>query len=221
MKYRSTSGVGFGGSVPAVDNTVHVGWYSTINSISQIEGTFLHQDIARKERRSEVLKDATRTYSGMAHNVGVSWAMGKVASPRLAVVARNLQGASFAARKSEEEPLKMPEDLAMGFSLSPRLGNWTTMNWTLDVTRLSHRDVTLREKIRSGLEFEFGPLRGSYSLFALRLGANHAGASFGVSANLGLICIEAASHAEDIGAGNNRVIEQRNTGVIYVNVAEF
>jgi hypothetical protein len=221
MKYRSMSGVGFGGSIPAAENSVHLGWYSTWNSITQIEGTFLHQDIARKDRRSEVLKEATRKYSGMAHNVGISWAMGKVASPRLAIVARNLQGASFAPSNAEDEPLKMREDLAMGFSVSPKVGNYGTMNWTLDVTRLSDRDVTLRKKIRSGIEYEFGPHRGSYSLFALRAGVNHAGASFGASANLGLICIETASHAEDIGAGNNRVIEQRNTGVIYVNVAEF
>ena len=51
--------------------------------------------------------------------------------------------------------------------------------------------------------------------------ASSLGASFGVALNLGLIGLEASSTGVDIGVGNEKMLERRLMGTLYVNVAEF
>ena len=50
---------------------------------------------------------------------------------------------------------------------------------------------------------------GSYATFGLRGGYSYAGGSGGLSLNLGLIGLEAGFYTVDVGAGNQRVPEQR------------
>ena len=42
-----------------------------------------------------------------------------------------------------------------------------------------------------------------------------------MSLNLGLIVVEAAMQSVNIGLGNEKVIEKRLLGTLYINVADF
>ncbi|MEI6399197.1 MAG: hypothetical protein WCO71_10535, partial [Pseudomonadota bacterium] len=59
------------------------------------------------------------------------------------------------------------------------------------------------------------------SILGLRVGGNDAGASYGAHLNVGLMGLEAESHAVDIGIDNERLIERRSSAVISINVASF
>ena len=61
---------------------------------------------------------------------------------------------------------------------------------------------------------------GSDAIFSIRTGVNDVGVSGGVALNLGLIQLELASLAQDIGLDNNRVLERRNVAVVSINVLE-
>lgn len=220
-KYRSMSGIGLGSSIAGPEESFYFGYHANYATVSEVTGEFQYQDIARKESRSQVIADNTQRYSGIAHTAGFIANVGKAASPKVAVVMRNVQGASFEAAKAAVEPLEFQEDLTVAFSVSPKLGRLGTVNWALEAGRLTDADVAMKKKLRTGLEFEYGEYRGSYTLFALRAGYNHAGSSFGLALNLGILAFDVASHAEDLGVGNNRVIERRNTASLSVNVAEF
>ena len=70
------------------------------------------------------------------------------------------------------------------------------------------------------MEYAIGGF-GNYATFTLRAGASAGGGSLGFGAHLGLIGFQIALQSLDIGAGNHKVIEQRRSLNLYVNVAEF
>jgi len=224
LRYRSTSGVAWGTSFSDPSASVFsIGVGGQYSSIEQIEGQFAYLDLVNREARTDAIKEYTYKFSGHGLHAGMLWRFGKDGgAPTLAVVARNTGNTRYTSAKPEKyDDLVIKEDLVVGFSLSPKLGKSGRMNWVLEAGRISDNDVTLRKKFRTGLEFLFGGGPGSYATFGIRGGYNHAGASAGLSANLGILTLEAASQAEDIGLENSRVIERRYVGVFSVNVADF
>ena len=73
--------------------------------------------------------------------------------------------------------------------------------------------------MRTGLEFNFDGF-GTESLLAIQSGYNSAGASGGISVNLGILQLAVASEAVDIGLGNNSVLERRSVATLTVNISE-
>ena len=222
LRYRTTSGVAWGTSFsnPAADS-LSFGIGGQYNSIEQIEGQFAYLDLVNQEERAKAVKDRTYKFSGTAMHAGMLWRFSKDSAPTLAVVARNAGNTRYSAAKPDYDDLVMKEDLTVGFAMSPKIGKATLLNWVLEANRISDTNVTLRKKLKTGLEMLIGSGPGSYATFGLRAGYNHAGGSAGISANLGIITLEAASQAEDIGLENSRVIERRTVGVVSVNVADF
>jgi hypothetical protein len=85
---------------------------------------------------------------------------------------------------------------------------------------LTQKHMAARKKVRGGMELLLGGHNGK-SLFGVRAGGNDAGWSAGLHVNLGLIGVEVESHAIDIGLNNDRIIERRGSGVVYIDLASF
>lgn len=219
MRYASTAGVGAGFSAQDKDGRFSLGYFGYTAKRAETYGTFLYDDVIDAERRKEVIKDNTVNYTGTGHNAGFIWKMGKNASPSLGVAMKNAGDTKFKAQKGGED-LVVKQDLSVGFSVSPQLGKASWANLVLEATDLTEPEVSLVEKYRLGTELLLDGF-GSYATFGLRAGYQYAGPSAGFSLNLGLVGLEASVYSVDVGAGNEKVPEQRGVVAIYVNVADF
>lgn len=223
LRHRSVSGIAWGTSIadPSA-SAFSIGVGGQYASVEQVEGEFAYLDLVNRDARTDAIKDHTYKFSGHALNVGLLWRFSKEAGTTLSVAARNAGNTRYTAAKPEEyDDLVIKEDLAVGFAMAPKLGRSGRLKWIIEATRLSDDEVTLRKKLKTGLEYLLGGGPGSYATFGVRTGYNSAGISAGLSLNLGILTLEAASQAEDIGLSNDRVIERRNVGAVTVNVADF
>lgn len=228
MRHRATSGVAYGWSAQDTEGRFALGYSGYTASRTETFGSFAYDDMIVKETRSELLDAATHKYSATGHNAGLVWRLGKTAAPTLGVYARDLGDTKYNVTKASETAVTPPEDVVVkqnvtaGFSLTPQLGRSSRLTLQLEAARIEDPDVELAKKFRVGLELTaFGAGAGSYALVGLRAGYDAAGVSAGTSLNLGLIVLEAALQSVDIGIGNEKVVERRLLGTIYVNVAEF
>lgn len=219
LNYRTLTGAGAGFSAQDASGAISVGYFGYTAQRSDTVGTFTYDEIVDKEQRTAAFDDVTTKSSAIGHNAGLIWRLGKKARPTLGVALKNVGDTRYVA-KGEGEDVIQQQDLSIGFSLSPDLGRVGRLNFVLEADKLEHDELSFTEKYRVGAELLLGGL-GSYATLALRAGYNDAGATGGLSLNLGLIGLEAASHGVDIGAGNEKVIERRFVGSLFVNVAEF
>ena len=221
--YRSQSGTGAGMSVTDSKETLYLGAFASFNQRSQLKGDFAYNDLVRSEDRKANLSPNMKRYSGVAGNLGMIWKLGNYGRPALALVNKNVGGARYnlSGDKSQTDPeehrIVDPENLTIGFSLSPEVGKNGAFNFIIEGQNLTQKEVALNKKFRTAVELNLGGF-GSEAVFGVRAGYNLAGASFGLNLNLGLVQFEAASHAEDIGTGNLHVAERRNVAVFSVNV---
>ncbi|MCB9228338.1 MAG: hypothetical protein H6618_01865 [Deltaproteobacteria bacterium] len=223
LHYRTQNSTGAGFSVTDTRETFYLGAFAAYNQRNQLKGDFAYDDLVRSEDRKSTLTPALRKYQGVSGNLGMIWKLGKYGRPALSLVNKNVGGARYHLKNdpagvlNDEKTIVDPENLTMGFSLSPYLGRSGAFNFIIEGHHLTDKQVALNKKFRTAAELNFGGF-GSEAVLGLRTGYNLAGASYGLNLNLGLIQFEVASHAEDIGTGNYHVVERRNVGVISVNV---
>ena len=155
----------------------------------------------------------------MGNNVGLTWKLGKKASPTLGVSMKNAGNTKLKAKGDADDQV-LKQDLTVGFSVSPQFckDNWA--NLVLEAQDLTNSDESLVKKYHLGTELLLGGF-GSYATFGLRAGYAYAGPSAGLSLNLGLIGLEAGVYSVDVGDGNTKDVERRGIATLYVNVADF
>src|SRR5690606_38021286 len=86
MRYRSQSGIAYGLSVEDSGGRLSFGYSGYMAQRSDIYGAFLYSDVIDTSARKSILKENTTKSTGRAHNAGMSWKLGKAASPTLHVV---------------------------------------------------------------------------------------------------------------------------------------
>ena len=220
MRYRTFSGAMIGTSIADNQNRFSLGVSQSIGTIQETYGTYKYVDMVDVDQRKEILSQSRKTYAAKGLNAGMTIRIPKSATPSFSIVARNVGNTKNTAKSDGTDPLIYNEDLTAGFSISPPLGKFGRFNLLLESGYLTQKHMAAKKKARGGVEFLFGG-DDSKALFGLRAGGNDAGGSFGASLNLGLIGLEAETHAIDIGINNERLIERRSSGVLYINVASF
>ncbi len=222
IDYRqvSTSGIAYGVSASDAAETIALGYSGFVSSRSELKGAFLYDDMINKTARTQLMKDNTTSSRAIGHNVGVTWRMGKAASPSLGLVLKNAGGTKYRVTKGTAETQTVKQDLTAAFSISPQFRKTGELNLSLAADRLMDSDVSFVKKYHVGTELLLGGI-GSYATLGLRGGLNSAGPSGGISLNIGLIGLDAGVNAIDIGLGNDRATEHRVVGTVYVNVADF
>lgn len=219
LRARSLTGAGFGFSATDPAESFALGYFGYGGQRSEAQGAFLYQDFTDRELAAKSLKEKQTNYTGSSHNAGLRFRLHKRWEPTLAIVGKDIGDSRWAAEAGKED-LVVKQDAVVGFSLSPPVGKTSHLHVVLEAFRLLDPDTSLTKKYRAGFEWSLGGF-GSHATLALRGGVAQSGGSAGLQLNLGLIAIEAATEAVDIGAGNQKVIEQRYLGVFHVNVAEF
>ena len=111
------------------------------------------------------------------------------------------------------------EDLTAGASISPKYKK-VRLNAIVEASHLTQKHIAASKKLRAGLEVLVAGDTSKAPL-GLRVGGTEAGISYGAHVNLGLIGIEAESHATNIGLSGKRVIERRNSLVVFIDVGSF
>ena len=220
MRYRTISGVMLGSSIADHGNRFSLGFSTLMGTIEETAGTFAYTDMVDVEKRKEILKANRKTYESSSSTVGMLFRIPKSITPTLSVVARNVGNSKNLAKDKSQKPLVYDEDLTAGCSISPDVGKIGRFNMIVESGMLTQKHMAGKKKMRGGMELLLGGETGK-SLLGLRLGGNNAGGSAGIHLNIGLLGFEAEVHAVDVGVDNDRLIERRASGIVYINVASF
>lgn len=219
LTYRTLTGAGVGFSAQDPEGVFSLGYFGYSAQRSETSGTFTYDEVTDTQARSDAFDGMTVKSTATGHNAGFIWRMAKKVRPTLGVAVKNIGDTLYVAKGDGEDAVQK-QDLTVGFSLSPEIGRNGIFHFVLAADRIEHDELSFAEKYRVGMELSLGGI-GSYATFAARAGYQDAGASGGLSLNLGLVGLEASTHGVDIGAGNEKVVERRFVGSVYVNVAEF
>jgi hypothetical protein len=219
LRYRTFSGLLVGTSVSDYASRVAWGVSQSIGTIQETYGTFQYVDAVDVNARKEIFSENRRTYKAGSTNIGMTIRPQKKLAPTFAVVARNMGNSKNRSTNDAYDDLIFDEDLTVGASISPKYKK-LRINAALEASHLTQKHIPAIKKFRAGLEVLVGS-DNSKAPFGFRLGGTEAGVSYGTHINLGLIGLEAESHATNIGFGGDRVIERRNSVVLFVDVGSF
>lgn len=217
-KQQVSSGVGGGFSATDPKGRFYIGAYAASLQLTQLDADLSYGQMVDPELRTEALSESRTQYNGTRSHVGMLWRLSEKASPTIGLVARDVGGTTYTATDGSD-PLLQEENMALSFAVSPKLGKWGFFNFSLEADHLGDAERAVEKKLRTGAELTIGGLFGSESGVGLQGGYNRAGGSYGVHANIGLIRLQAASYAEDIGSDNNLVTDRRYVGILSINVA--
>jgi hypothetical protein len=219
--YRIRSGTGYGFSFSEPKGLVSVGIFRNVFTQTDVTGDATYDQLITKSERSSFISDNKKQFTGTDDTVGVLWRMSEKLAPTLGMTLHHFNGTKYTSGTDGVDSYSVPQDLTIGFSMAPKNKGEARVTLCIEADRLLQKEITLEKKIHTGVELTLGRLPGSYAAAALRAGWEYAGPSMGLFLNGGLINLEISSRAEDIGAGNKRVIERRLNGTVFVNVAEF
>ena len=235
--YRSVSGGGFGFSVVDRKERFYMGMFQSSDSRKEFKGNFEYLDVVNVGDRTKTLQESSFQSSKKLTNMWMLWILAKTGRPAVAVVVRDYDSTHILSKdekseivgKSEDElteaeiamkeQLTIRQDVTIGFSVSPRIGKRSSMNFLVEAQNIQNQQIAINKKYRAAWELNLGGF-GSEALFGLRAGVSVAGGSAGMSFNFGLLQFEAAVQSIDLGIGNEIVPEQRFLGVFSVNVLD-
>ncbi len=220
VDYRSQSGPMLGFSIASPKRDFYLGISGGFFKRTETQGNYPLATLIEANDRKTAFSANEKSYSGAPLNVGSIYNINARWRPSFSLVAKNLMGTTYRSTDENVDAYKDREELTLGFGLSPNLGKWGMLNLVWEGTDLTRRDRSATEKMRFGSELTFGNGFGSESIFALRLGYRKAGASFGAGFNLGMLGVQFASYAEDIGIEGSSVIERRSMVNIGINIAD-
>lgn len=218
MQIRRLSGIGGGMSVTDTQERVSIGYFAYTGTRRETSGVFESDQFSERKERNAAIAANSKNYTGLGHNVGANFRLGHLWTPTLAVVLKNAGKTIWKADQGDD--LTVDQDLTVGLGLSPTLAKLGFLNLALEGYRLMDENVSLQKKLRVGSEVNLWGY-GSYAGMSLRTGYSDEGLAAGLTLNLGLFGAEVALHSVDIGRGNEKVIEQRYLGTVFINVAEF
>lgn len=211
--------LGFSFSSPK--RNFYMGFAAAYISRSSVEGDFTTAQLEMPSERKSAFKAASSNYYGTPIHAGMIWHIAQAWRPTLALVAHDLGGTRYKSSSSANSDITEPEDLTIGFSMSPNTGSLGFLNYVLEAAGLKDSDMAINKKLRTSLEWTIGNRFGYNAGFSLRLGYNSAGLSYGAGMNAGIVHLSMSSFAEDVGKANYRVIERRQVANFAINVADF
>ncbi len=221
INYREQSGPVFGMSYATPKRDWYLGLSTSYITRKVVEGSFTLATLNDIESRRQAFRDNQNAYTGAPLHVSTMWNGAYRWRPSVSLVARNVTGTSLKSRQEETASMRINEDVALGFGLSPNLGSFGMLNIVLQANHLTQNSVLTKDKFRFGTELTIGNAFGAESGLSVRTGYSAAGLSFGLGFNLGMIGLQAANFAEDIGAGNSRVVERRSVINLGLNIADY
>ncbi len=219
LKYRTESGIGMGSSVSDNKKRLFLGYYFQQLSRSETSGEVNYFDILDKSSRNSTLKALSNNYSANVQHLGLIWRMAKTGLPTLGIAVRNMGSPNLEDNATGKSTVnKVREDLGVGFSYTLEFDRDSALLMNVQMDQLTNNEISLNEKARAGIEWTYGG-RGKDAPFALRVGGNSGGASFGIALNLGLIYLDGSSYVQDVGLGNKSEFERRYAASFGIDIA--
>jgi hypothetical protein len=210
-----------GFSFASPNRNFYLGFAAAYLSRGTVEGEFTTSQLEMPSERKAAFNAASRNYYGTAIHAGIIWHITQAWRPTLAIVAHDLGGTRYNSTSSANPDITEPEDLTVGFSLSPNTGSIGYLNYVIEAAELKDSNMALNKKLRTSLEWTIGNRFGYNAGISFRLGYNSAGVSYGAGMNAGIVHVSMSSFAEDVGKANYRVIERRQVANFAINVADF
>jgi len=221
LNYREQSGPVAGMSFASPKRNFYLGITGSYINRSVIEGSFPLATLNDIESRRKAFRENKKSYLGAPVHVSALWNGISRWRPSVSLVARNITNTVMKSRDEGTRSLKVREDLALGLGLSPNLGKGAMLNLVLQANQLTHITKPTKDKLRIGAELTIGNAFGAEAGMSFRTGYSAAGLSGGIGFNFGMFGLQAASFAEDIGAGDRHVVERRSVINLGINIADY
>lgn len=221
-KYLSRTGPGLGFSFTTKEERLYFGVFSSYLYHTEFYRTFEYEEVSNLTDRQNYIFEHSESHPLLSSNAGMLWVLGKNARPSLALVAKGINAKdekTIFTSNSDLSNASSIKDLTLGFSISPAIANTVFLNLVTEAHHLTSDNLEMHKKLRVGFEANSNP-SAKRSLLSLRGGYNSSGASYGARLNFGLIEFEGASYVQDIGLGNEHVLERRYIAVLSVNAAD-
>ncbi len=216
LRERSSSGVLTGFSYHSEKRGLSIGLSGDFFTASEVNGTFAYNTLANSTDRADAFKLVKANYNGNRLHSGLQWGSEKGPRPGIGIAIRDMGSKTFKS-STTDDTLFYPEDLAVAFKLSPRLGSWGHFNYLLEGSQLGQNNTSIPNKLHTGVEVLFGH-QDSLAHLGLRTGYSSVGMSGGVFINAGLLSIEGSTRSVNIGTGNQTILERRYQAVAAVNL---
>ena len=218
-KYKQTLGMGGGMSWMNTRETFALGLYSAKVFVRYLDNALPYEILSNPAARKEYLNQNIGTYNGTYNHFGL-YAKLPISTPtKFSLVARTPGSSKLQSTDPTKPDLKIREDWVSGLSVSPKLSTGI-LSLSFDISRLTEHHEALKSKVAGSVEFSLGGI-GNDASFAFRLGANRAGISGGIALNFGLLNLDLASQATDIGDENDRFLERRTTVMMSLNLRDL
>lgn len=218
---REDSGPSLGFSFVSPRRDISMGFSMSYIERTEILGNYSFSELNTPGERKSALKENKAKYQATPIHAGLIWQINKDLRPTLSLAIRHAGGTRYRTKDEDRDNIKTDEDLTLGFGVSPNISSWGYLSAVFEAGRLTQSESNLSKKLRLGLEWTLGNRFGWEAGLSLRAGYNVAGASYGLGFNAGIISLNLASFAEDVGIANEQVIERRNVADFSINVAAF
>lgn len=221
FRQREESGPGIGFSGKDSKGRLFIGIFVASIHRKESSGTFSYEDLETSQKRNKSLLPNSKEWSGMDSNIGLTWVAQKKYNLAFSLVANNPGTSKYKPSSEGYKEIYKPDNVGLGFGASPRLGSFGQLNYVLQFNHLTQNKVSVADKIATGLELQFGFTKRAKKDFAIRLGYNKVGLSYGVKMGLGLLSFEYTDSRSNIGSSNQVIEENRKIGIITINVADY
>ncbi len=220
IHFSETSGMAFGTGFGGKSSRLRLGASTSALTIKSTKGRFLYSELASSELRPKVTKGASVNYVAAPIHLGAKLLLNQRLNSHAALAIRDFNGTRYESSKKELQPhFKVKQNVTLGFGIAPKLGRYFNTSLTLQGEKLESRTLAGKKRISLGASLSLLGV-GEDALLSLQTGVKDAGFSFGTTFNFGLIAFQYANHADDIGVGNRRVVERRQSAVLLINLAE-
>ncbi|MBC7532575.1 MAG: hypothetical protein H7318_13450 [Oligoflexus sp.] len=221
VESRMMSGPFLGFSAVAPKQDFYLGVSAAYLKTSTMDADFDQAAWASEATRKAVFDTGKMSYEGMPINIGTHYRFQNLLRPSISAVINDMGGTRYSPSDKSKDTQIQEERLTLGLGISPQIKSAGTLHVTVEATNLAQHAVPSRDKIRASTEFTFGDRYGADSGGSLRLGYTSAGVSYGAGVNMGILAIQMASFAEDIGAKTDRVIQRKSVINIGINIADY
>ncbi len=219
LGYRSTTGLGIGGSYRDVKDRFQIGIFGASLTRVETRGRLSFDDISSDlKSRADAVKQISETYAGQPVNIGATFRLAKKPNAALAIVLRDAGNTKYVASNADAPSVTENQRLSLGVSANPMLGRWGSAQFEAAIDELSIDDFHPLAKFKLGSTLTFGT-RTDFRT-DLRVGYQQAGFAYGLGVYLGLISCNFAVHKEEVGTGDDRMLETRSSFALAIDVIE-
>lgn len=217
--YQRKTGAGLGWSIVDPSGSLKIGLFAHYLELERFQGSYISDQVMDISESEQLIEDGMGRYKGLGLNVGLLWKMKHKMTPVVSLRAKDVGGTHYFHQNGSGESFTNKQDLGIGLGFSPQIFSQVFAHIFLEGNNLTNDEVPVESKGRLGGGLTFGG-RDAFSICGVNMGLDASGFAYGGHLNIGLIGVQYANFAVDVGTEDHRAIERRQSGSLSINLAQ-